>query len=108
MNAQGQTCILAALLAAALAAGCSWMLEERRVKSDFLKEHPTYEVIGVGGPDGNDTDIVTFHIVYKKPGDGREYWSDWAYKQKDGKLELVGKGSEQVREDFSGSKQSQQ
>jgi hypothetical protein len=72
------------------------LFEERQVKNDFLKAHPNYTIISIGDADGNDTTVVTFFIRYKKPNDAREYWSDWAYDTKDGKLKLVGKGSENV------------
>jgi hypothetical protein len=72
------------------------MSEKRRVKNDFLTEHPTYTIISIGEPDGNDTTVVTFFIRYQKPGDQREFWSDWAYETKNGKLELVGKGTENL------------
>ena len=64
------------------------------MSSDFLKDHPDYTIVSVGDADGNDSTVVTFFIRYKKPNDQQEYWSDWAYDTKDGKFELVGKGSE--------------
>jgi hypothetical protein len=72
------------------------MFAERRVRSDFLRDHPNYTIVSIGEPDGNDTTVVTFFIRYKKPNDTREYWSDWAYETKNGKLELVQKGTENV------------
>ena len=74
------------------------MFEERRVRNDFLKAHPSYAVISIGDADGNNTTIVTFFIRYKKPNDKREYWSDWAYDTKNGRLELVGEGRENIDE----------
>lgn len=84
------------VIGATIFAGCAAMSEKRRVKSDFLSEHPTYTVISIGEPDGNDTSVVTFFIRYKKPGEEREFWSDWAYETKNGKFELVEKGTENV------------
>ena len=70
--------------------------ETPQVRNDFLKEHPSYTIVSIGEPDGNDTTVVTFFIRYKKPNDAREYWSDWAYETKNGKLELTGKGDENI------------
>jgi len=78
------------------ATGCSRLFEERQVRNDFLKEHPDYTIVSIGQPDGNDTTLVTFFIVYRKPNNEQEYWADWAYDTKSGKLELVGKGSENI------------
>jgi hypothetical protein len=79
-----------------LSTGCSRLFEERRVRNDFLRDHPDYTVVSIGQPDGNDTTVVTFFIVYKKPNNAQEYWADWAYETKSGKPELVGKGSENI------------
>lgn len=84
------------IVLALLGAGCSRLFEERQVRNDFLKDHPTYTVVSIGYPDGNDTTVVTFFIRYRKPNDKIEYWADWAYQAKNGKLELVGKGSERI------------
>jgi hypothetical protein len=76
---------------------CSFGSEERTVRRDFHKEHPDYSIVSVGLPDGHGgSSVVTMFIRYRKPNDGREYWSDWAYETKDGKFELVEKGSEQI------------
>jgi hypothetical protein len=79
-----------------LATGCSRLFEKRQVRNDFLKDHPDYTVVSIGDADGNTTTVVTFFIVYKKPSSGQEYWADYAYDTKDGKLELVGKGHESI------------
>jgi hypothetical protein len=74
-------------------AGCT---QERQVRRDFLKDHPSYTIVSIGDPDGNDTTVVTFHVRYRKPNDNCEYWADWAYETKGGKFELVGKGIESI------------
>ena len=86
------------LFLALLATGCTGTSEQRKVRGDFQKEHPDYQIISIGDADGNDTTVVSFFIRYKKPGDQREYWSDWAYDRKDGKFVLVGKGPESLFE----------
>ena len=83
------------LLCVVIATACETS-EKRRVRDDFSKEHPDYTIVSIGEPDGNDTSVVTFFIVYKKPGDKREFWSDWGYETKNHKFELVGKGTENV------------
>ena len=82
------------MLCCLLAAACG--ADERKVRGDFQKDHTDYTIISIGDRDGNDTSIVTFFITYKKPNDPREYWADWAYETKSGRLELVRKGSENV------------
>lgn len=82
--------------------GCLDTSEQRRARSDFLKDHPDYTVVSVGDADGNDTTVVTFFIRYKKPNDQREYWADWAYDTKDGKFVLVGKGSKNLFSEKAG------
>lgn len=79
-----------------LATGCAFDSQKRKVRNDFLRDHPDYKISSIGDPDGNDTTVVTFFIRYHKPNDAREYWSDRAYETKDGKFELVGKGSEHI------------
>lgn len=82
-----------------LASGCSSprLEEKRRVRGDFLEAHPDYTIVSIGEMDGNNySTVVTFSIRYKKGNDQREYWTDWAYDTKGGKL--VGKGSEVVFE----------
>ena len=85
-----------ALLLSLLVLDAACNSEERTVRRDFSKEHPNYTIVSIGEPDGNDTSVVTFFIVYKKPDDKREFWSDWAYDTKNGKFELVGKGTENI------------
>jgi hypothetical protein len=72
------------LLSVLVAMGCSRLFDERTVRRDFLKEHPDYTVVSVGEPDGHGgSSAVTFFIRYKKPGDTREFWSDWAYENEE-------------------------
>lgn len=89
--------VITGLFLTVLITGCSPLFEERTVKRNFLKEHPDYTIVSIGAPDGHSgSTVVTVFIRYKKPNDRREYWSDWAYETKDGKFELVGKGSENI------------
>lgn len=84
-------------IAVLFVAGCGRIFEKQKVERDFLKAHPNYSIISIGEADGNGySSVVTFFIRYKKPGDEREFWADWAYDTKDGKFELVGEGSENL------------
>ena len=78
--------------------------KQRQVRRDFLKDHPNYTILSIGEPDGNDTTVVTFFVRYKKPNDKCEYWTDWAYETKDGKFELVGKGTESIYDQKAGNR----
>jgi hypothetical protein len=87
----------ACLLLVLYVGACSQLFDERVVRKDFQTEHPDYKIVSVGAPDGHGgSTVVSFFIRYQKPGDTREFWSDWAYETKNGKLELVGKGAEHL------------
>ncbi len=53
-------------------------LKDEQVRSDFLREHPAYEIVSSGVGEG-DASAVYYHIKYKKPGDGRTYEDVWQY-----------------------------
>jgi hypothetical protein len=48
------------------------------VRSDFLREHPTFivESVGVGEGDGS---AAYFHIRYRKPGNDRLHEDVWQH-----------------------------
>src|SRR5256885_1660069 len=92
--------LIVALLLMLSFIACSRLFDERVVRNDLQKEHPDYTIVSIGDPDGHGgSSVVTFFIRYKKPGDRREFWSDWAYETKNGKLELIGKGTENIFSD---------
>ena len=91
-----QTLLKLSISLTLLASGCTGIHEKWQIETDFRKEYPNYKVISVGEPDGNDTTFVTFFIRYKKPDDEREFWVDWSYDTKDGKLKFASKGEENI------------
>lgn len=72
--------VLAVVVFCCLMSGCN-VPDKDRVRGDFLKEHPTYEIISIGVGEG-DSSAVYFHIQYKKPGDAKIYEDVWQYLQK--------------------------
>jgi hypothetical protein len=59
-------------------ASCSRVPSDEQVRSDFLREHPTFDVqfVGVGEGDGS---AAYFHIRYRKPDDANLYEDVWQY-----------------------------
>lgn len=64
--------------ALALVAGACGFPGDAEVRARFEREHPTYEVVGVGPGEG-DGSAVYYHIRYRRPGDSRVHEDVWLY-----------------------------
>lgn len=74
-------------------AGCG-VPGEGEVRSDFRKEHPSYEVVSAGPGEG-DGGAVYYVIKYRKPGDDSVYEVEWQYMDRGGeRWELTNRGRE--------------
>jgi hypothetical protein len=68
--------------------------DEKRVREDFAREHPTYLIDSVSSTEG-DGSAVYYRIRYKKPNDEEMYEVEWQYMESEGsQWELKHKGEE--------------
>jgi hypothetical protein len=57
---------------------CGDTPNDRKVEADFLKQHPTWEVLSVNVGEG-DASAAYYHIRYKRPGESQVYEEIWQY-----------------------------
>jgi hypothetical protein len=80
-------CCLLISVFVALALGCTRPPSNAQVKTDFLREHPTWIVIFVGVGEG-DGAAAYFHIKYRRPDDSQVHEEVWQYLNTAGSWQL--------------------
>ncbi len=73
--------LIVVILLALLLSGCDAPGDDR-VRSDFLKEHPSSEIVFIGVGEG-DSDTAYYVIRYKNAGDGKTFTEEWQYLKED-------------------------
>ena len=75
---------MASALAAFACTSCSRAPSDGFVRTEFLREHPSFRVESVGVGEG-DSSAAYFHIRYRKPREDILYEDVWQYLDTGGK-----------------------